>query len=76
MSCIAEGSLQTEAVRRGEMEFPLDLGLAKKQDQPEPEALPAAEERQKEAERQRMAGNEMFRASDFAQAAALYSLAL
>lgn len=76
MSCIAEGSLQTEAVRRGEMEFPLDLGVAKKQDQPEPEALPAAEERQKEAERQRLAGNEMFRASDFAQAAALYSLAL
>jgi len=77
MSCIAEGSLHTEPVRRGEGEFPLDLGrAAKRQDQPEPEALPAAEERQKEAERQRIAGNEMFRASDFAQAAALYTLAL
>eukprot|EP00438_Fugacium_kawagutii_P002391 Skav201020 [mRNA] locus=scaffold991:538342:547904:+ [translate_table: standard] len=76
MSCIADGSLHTEPVRRGEGEFPLDLGPARKQEQPEPEALPAAEERQKEAERQRIKGNEMFRASDFAQAAALYSVAL
>jgi len=80
MSCISDGALQTMPVRRGEGEFPLDLGSAARvagaNEQPEPEALPAAEERQKEAEQQRLKGNEMFRASDFAQAAALYSIAL
>eukprot|EP00933_Yihiella_yeosuensis_P052164 TRINITY_DN5017_c0_g1_i1.p1 TRINITY_DN5017_c0_g1~~TRINITY_DN5017_c0_g1_i1.p1 ORF type:complete len:386 (+),score=105.76 TRINITY_DN5017_c0_g1_i1:40-1197(+) len=80
---LADGRLETTGVRRGEGEFPIDLptgagdeGLREAGHQPEPEAVPASEERRKEAEKQRQAGNEMFRASDFAQAAALYSLSL
>ncbi|CAJ1412370.1 unnamed protein product [Effrenium voratum] len=75
LTCISDKSLTTEPVRRGEGEFPLDVRRAQRE-QPEPEAMPAAEERLQAAEKHRLAGNEMFRASDFAQAAALYSLAL
>eukprot|EP00913_Durusdinium_trenchii_P031663 g29651.t1 len=76
MTCVTGGQLHTEPVRRGEGEFPLDLGRSTRPEQPEPEAAPASEAKQREAEKQRLAGNEMFRASDFAQAAALYTLAL
>jgi len=66
----------TTAVRRDESEYPVDLpsgcgGAA--QEQPEPEAAPAAEERRQRAEQQRQAGNDMFRANDFMQAAVHYS---
>mmetsp|Transcript_8496 Transcript_8496/g.20140 ORF Transcript_8496/g.20140 Transcript_8496/m.20140 type:complete len:386 (+) Transcript_8496:52-1209(+) len=75
---VAGDSLRTEPVRRGEGEFPLDFvqNGAAPQEQPEPEAAPAAEQRRQEAEKHRLAGNDMFRAADFAQAAALYSLAV
>jgi len=77
LTCLVDTDLRTEPVRRGEGEFPLDFGRASPaSDQPEPEAAPASEQRRQEAEKHRMAGNDMFRASDFSQAAALYSLAL
>lgn len=76
---LTQGALQTVPVRRGEGEFPLDLGTAapsSQAEQPEPEAAPAAEERTRLAELQRKQGNDMFRASDFAQAAMFYTTAL
>jgi len=77
---LGDGTLETFPVRRGEGEFPVDLPSGASEipagEQPEPEAMPAADERTQQAEKQRLAGNDMFRASDFAQAAALYSLAL
>ncbi|CAE7538356.1 Sgta, partial [Symbiodinium pilosum] len=77
LTCMVDAALRTDAVRRGEGEFPLDFGTATAvPDQPEPEAVPADEQRRQEAEKHRLAGNDMFRASDFSQAAALYSLAL
>jgi len=71
-------SLQTQPVRRGEGEFPLDVGADNDTpfEQPEPGTLKVAEAKKQEAEKKRQEGNEMFRASDFAQAAALYSIAL
>lgn len=70
-------SLTTTAVQRGEGEYPIDLNCSPlASEQPEPEAIPTAEEQKRLAEVQRMKGNDMFRASDFAQAAALYTLAL
>jgi len=72
-------SLRTNPVRRGEGEYPLDLATADGEthfEQPEEEAVPAAEQRRLDAEKHRLAGNEMFRACDFAQAAAIYSMAL
>lgn len=77
----SEGLL-TDVVRRGEGEFPIDLpgdrGYTNSQnnEQPEPEAAPAAEERRQKAEVKRQAGNEMFRANDFLQAAMEYTAAL
>lgn len=75
--------LITNVVRRGEGDFPLDLpGDAKsgggysRGDQPEPEAPPAEEERKQKAALKRQSGNEMFRASDFLQAAMEYTAAL
>jgi len=76
--------LLTDVVRRGEGEFPIDLpGDAasgypsnSSREQPEPEAAPAAEERKRQAEAKRQAGNEMFRANDFLQAAMEYTSAL
>ncbi|CAE7310245.1 HOP1, partial [Symbiodinium sp. CCMP2456] len=77
LTCLVDTDLRTEPVRRGEGEFPLDARRASPaSDQPEPEAAPASEQRRQEAEKHRLAGNDMFRASDFSQAAALYSLAL
>jgi hypothetical protein len=80
-SKIAHGGLLTNVVRRGEGEFPLDLpgdqpSGGYRSDQPEPEAAPAAEERRLKAEMKRQAGNEMFRANDFMQAAMEYTSAL
>eukprot|EP00913_Durusdinium_trenchii_P031664 g29651.t2 len=59
MTCVTGGQLHTEPVRRGEGEFPLDLGRSTRPEQPEPEAAPASEAKQREAEKQRLAGNEM-----------------
>jgi tetratricopeptide (TPR) repeat protein len=72
--------LTTAPVRRGEGEFPVDLGKptldAFAENQPEPEQAPAPEELRRLAQERREKGNEMFRASDFMQAAAEYSSAL
>lgn len=80
-SRIVNNGLLTDVVRRGEGEFPLDLpgdqlSGGYRSDQPEPEAAPAAEERRLKAEMKRQAGNEMFRANDFMQAAMEYTSAL
>eukprot|EP00927_Polykrikos_kofoidii_P074214 TRINITY_DN70195_c0_g1_i1.p1 TRINITY_DN70195_c0_g1~~TRINITY_DN70195_c0_g1_i1.p1 ORF type:complete len:417 (+),score=84.33 TRINITY_DN70195_c0_g1_i1:87-1253(+) len=74
--------LMTNAVVRGEKEFPLnyasvssgrstDLGK-----EPEAEVPPADEERRRMADEKRASGNEMFRASDFMQAAMRYTESL
>jgi hypothetical protein len=74
--------LTTIGVRRGEGEFPTDLGKptadarSAVEEQPEPEQAPAPEESRRLAQERREKGNEMFRASDFLQAAAEYSTAL
>lgn len=73
--------LATAPVRRGEGEFPVDLGgpvqLASSEvQQPEPECAPEVEERRKLAQQKREKGNEMFRANDFMQASMEYSMAL
>lgn len=78
---IAHDGLLTDVVRRGEGDFPVDLpgdrlGAGYSTDQPEPEAAPAAEERRLKAAMKRQAGNEMFRANDFLQAAMEYTSAL
>lgn len=68
----SEFSFVTIPVRRGEGEFPVDIGCPAGgiSDQPEPEALPEVE---RIAEQKRKEGNDMFRASDFLQAAMQYS---
>lgn len=69
--------LQTDPVRRGEGEFPIDLPTTEGEAAPNAsQEVNDAEERCLEAEKKRLAGNDMFRASDFAQAAALYTLCL
>jgi len=84
--------LFTDYVRRGEGEFPIDLpgdkgGYTKEGDyspnvlqhvmeQSDPESAPKAEEDRAKAELKRLAGNEMFRANDFMQAAMEYTSAL
>lgn len=75
--------LITQAVRRGEGDFPVDMGSSVdgtvnpvESVQPEPERAPEAEERSRLAQAKREQGNELFRASDFMQAAAEYSMAL
>lgn len=80
--------LVTDVVRRGEGEFPVDLegdrinartaGYPSNAnfEQPEPEAPPLSEENRRKAEVKRQAGNEMFRANDFLQAAMEYTGAL
>eukprot|EP00929_Paragymnodinium_shiwhaense_P009695 TRINITY_DN113963_c0_g1_i1.p1 TRINITY_DN113963_c0_g1~~TRINITY_DN113963_c0_g1_i1.p1 ORF type:complete len:396 (-),score=114.59 TRINITY_DN113963_c0_g1_i1:273-1460(-) len=75
--------LITAPVRRGEGEFPLDLdGKPLLQTaggtlpEPDAEAAPAAEDRKRKAEEKRLKGNDMFRASDFMQAAMEYTSAL
>jgi len=82
---LAEGSkyeFVTGAVRRGEGEFPIDLpdsqgtALAGLKAGLEVEAVPEAEELENKAEALRQAGNEMFRANDFMQAAMEYTGAL
>jgi len=82
---LAEGSkyeFVTGAVRRGEGEFPIDLpdsqgtALAGLKAGLEVEAVPEAEELENKAEALRQAGNEMFRANDFMQAAMEYTAAL
>eukprot|EP00416_Gambierdiscus_australes_P039899 CAMPEP_0171101826 /NCGR_PEP_ID=MMETSP0766_2-20121228/56090_1 /TAXON_ID=439317 /ORGANISM="Gambierdiscus australes, Strain CAWD 149" /LENGTH=371 /DNA_ID=CAMNT_0011561967 /DNA_START=29 /DNA_END=1144 /DNA_ORIENTATION=+ len=72
----ADGA-KTVPVRRDESEYPVDLagGRAPEQ-QPEPEQAPEAERRQQLAEQRRQAGNDMFRANDFVQAAVHYSESL
>lgn len=72
--------LITAPVKRGEGEFPLDLdgkplevpGLS----EPDEEALPAVEEKRKQADAKRLSGNDMFRANDFMQAAAEYTASI
>lgn len=75
----------TDVVIRGEGEFPINLtdearargaGYSRGAEQPEPEAAPETEERKRKAELKRLAGNEMFRANDFLQAAMEYTSAL
>jgi len=66
----------TDAVVRDESEYPVELPAGMVAEQPEPEAGPAAEERRQRAEQQRQAGNEMFRANDFMQAAVHYTESL
>lgn len=74
--------VHTAPVRRGEGEFPLDLPNMNDSpgttaaEQPEPEAAPAAEEMRRQAEEKRLRGNDMFRASDFLQAAMEYTEAI
>jgi len=71
--------LVTEPVRRGEGEFPLNLtGTPGEADNREPdaEAAPESDERKRKAEEKRLAGNDMFRANDFMQAALQYTEAL
>lgn len=75
---VCSDTLRTDPVRRGEGEFPIDIPTTAGET-----ASPASQgevsdavERRLEAEKKRLAGNDMFRASDFAQAAALYTLCL
>lgn len=74
--------LLTTPVMRGEGEFPIDLNGKPLQvpgatlHEPDAETGPAAEERKKKAEEKRLAGNDMFRASDFMQAAMEYTAAI
>lgn len=86
---ITSAGLTTNFVQRGEGDFPKDLpgdhlgsgfntvdGVRLPVEQPEPETAPAAEERRQKAEAKRLAGNEMFRANDYFQAAMEYTRAL
>eukprot|EP00928_Gymnodinium_smaydae_P066558 TRINITY_DN49549_c0_g1_i1.p1 TRINITY_DN49549_c0_g1~~TRINITY_DN49549_c0_g1_i1.p1 ORF type:complete len:389 (+),score=91.09 TRINITY_DN49549_c0_g1_i1:70-1236(+) len=72
--------LYTTAVRRGEGEFPVEVPYAEavtgRAGESESQDGPSAEQRKEEAERKRLEGNDMFRANDFMQAAALYSSAI
>jgi len=76
--------LTTNFVQRGEGEFPVDLpgdhlGSGHNTipvEQPEPETAPAAEERRQKCQAKREAGNAMFRANDYFQAAMEYTSAL
>jgi len=63
----------TDAVRRDASEYPVEPPSGPTPEQPEPEAAPEAEEQRQRAEQQRQLGNEMFRASDFMQAAVHYT---
>lgn len=69
-------TLITAAVRRGEGEFPVDIGRPTMLGEAEPEHAPEPEELRRLSQVRREKANEMFRASDFMQAAAEYSAAL
>jgi len=76
-------SLLTDVVRRGEGDFPIGLGSCGDipggiitHDEPEGEAPPADEEMRRKADAQRQKANDMFRASDYMQAAAEYTVAM
>lgn len=75
----SSGEWNTEAVLRGEKEFPVQLGathtLGKKQE-PEAEIPPSDEMIRQEAEAKREEGNTAFRSNDFMQAAVFYTEAL
>jgi len=81
---ITADGLTTNFVQRGEGEFPVDLpgdhlGSGHNTipvEQPEPETAPAAEERRQKCQAKREAGNAMFRANDYFQAAMEYTSAL
>mmetsp|Transcript_39211 Transcript_39211/g.79187 ORF Transcript_39211/g.79187 Transcript_39211/m.79187 type:complete len:380 (+) Transcript_39211:90-1229(+) len=72
-SASAKELFLTDAVRRDESEYPVEPQAG---EQPEPEAAPSVEERRQRAEQQRQAGNDMFRANDFMQAAVHYTESL
>eukprot|EP00930_Biecheleria_cincta_P066088 TRINITY_DN5207_c0_g1_i1.p1 TRINITY_DN5207_c0_g1~~TRINITY_DN5207_c0_g1_i1.p1 ORF type:complete len:380 (-),score=81.87 TRINITY_DN5207_c0_g1_i1:54-1193(-) len=76
VSRICGDTLRTDPVRRGEGEFPIDIPTTEGESASTASQVSDAEERRLEAEKKRLAGNDMFRASDFAQAAALYTLCL
>jgi len=73
------GEFHTEAVVRGEKDFPVNIGSSKptaSANEPEAEKPPTSEERRLFAESKRAEGNEAFRASDFLQAAVFYTEAI
>lgn len=69
------GSLETEAVVRGEKEFPLNLNRPK-DSKPLSEEEVTPEESKIRAEEKRLEGNEAFRSSDYLQAAVYYTEAI
>jgi len=75
----SNSGFSTEAVVRGEKDFPVNLGSSKptgSATEPEAEKPPTSEERRAQAEVKRAEGNEAFRASDFLQAAVYYTEAI
>jgi hypothetical protein len=75
----SSGNFTTEAVIRGEKDFPVNLGSGRPTGaaaEPEAEKPPTSEERRLHAEAKRAEGNEAFRASDFLQAAVYYTEAI
>jgi len=69
------GSLETEAVVRGEKEFPLNLNRPRGS-KPLSEEEITPEETKIRAEEKRLEGNEAFRSSDYLQAAVYYTEAI
>lgn len=71
----SQSNLLTVIVRRGEGEFPIDI-LGDSQANQATDSFESEADKHYRAEAKRQAGNEMFRASDFMQAAAEYTSAL
>lgn len=79
---VEQGYFVTEALARGENDFPVNIagmpasGESALAGELEAERWPLSEEQRKKAEVKRLEGNEAFRANDFLQAAAFYTEAL
>lgn len=74
---LASGEYVTEGVRRGEKDFPMQLGVPVNTDpEPDAEVPPTDETSRLEAEAKREEGNQAFRSSDFLQAAVHYTEAI
>lgn len=77
-----QGKFVTEALLRGERDFPVNAGGMSTPSEtavatePDAEALTVSEEMRQKAEKKRLEGNEAFRANDFLQAAAHYTESL